>query len=306
MALERIILRNFQAHKKLALTLDPGVTTIVGPSDVGKSAVLRALRWVAENRPNGGAFRRHGTNQTRVTLVVDGHTIHRKKGKGANCYVLDGACMQAFGTKVPAPVVKLLNLADVSWQGQHDSPFWFARSAGEVSRLLNQIVDLSVMDAAVGYLTAKGRRVKTECQVVKERLAAARAALDATRPVLRADRRLQRVEALGQRLQTLLGREKALEAVVTATSRAYAEAQRLARPVKAARQRLQALDTLLNRTVAQTGRWRTLSDLLRDVDRQRKAERHARTMAKDLSRQFNRQMGRRCPLCQMPNSRGEK
>lgn len=40
--IRRIVLRNFQNHRRLRIDLDPRVTTVVGPSDAGKSAVVRA------------------------------------------------------------------------------------------------------------------------------------------------------------------------------------------------------------------------------------------------------------------------
>jgi len=51
-------IQNFQSHKDSLLEFDPGVNVIVGSSDSGKTAVIRALRWLVWNRPSGDAFRR--------------------------------------------------------------------------------------------------------------------------------------------------------------------------------------------------------------------------------------------------------
>ena len=45
MAIESLSLHNFQCHEHLDIAFDPQLTTIVGPSDVGKTAILRALKW---------------------------------------------------------------------------------------------------------------------------------------------------------------------------------------------------------------------------------------------------------------------
>ena len=87
---KRITIKNFQAHKKLELSFDPHVTTIVGPSDVGKSAVIRAIAWLATNRPSGTEFIRDGAKTAIVELEIDGHTIRRERSKSLNLYVLDG------------------------------------------------------------------------------------------------------------------------------------------------------------------------------------------------------------------------
>ncbi|MFR9297315.1 MAG: AAA family ATPase, partial [Aedoeadaptatus pacaensis] len=43
--IEKIILVNFQSHVYSELSLSRGVNVIVGPSDSGKTAIMRALRW---------------------------------------------------------------------------------------------------------------------------------------------------------------------------------------------------------------------------------------------------------------------
>ena len=155
--LERLTIENFQAHSKLDLKLDPAVTTIVGPSDAGKSAVIRALIWLATNRPLGDSFIRDGETRARVSLLVDSRWIVRTRGKSENTYSIDGEELKAFGNEVPSEVSQLLNLSPINLQHQHDSPFWFSETAGEVSRQLNQIVDLSIIDRTLANLDKAAR-----------------------------------------------------------------------------------------------------------------------------------------------------
>ena len=44
--IKKIILQNFQSHKYSIVELDEQLNVIVGPSDSGKSAIIRALKWV--------------------------------------------------------------------------------------------------------------------------------------------------------------------------------------------------------------------------------------------------------------------
>jgi len=167
---------NFQTHAKLRVDFGRGITTIVGPSDAGKSAVLRALRWVCTSEPSGDAFVRHGSKGASVRLLVDGHEIIRRRspGGGVNEYVLDGVVLKAIGRDVPEPIARILNLGPVCWQRQHDAPFWFSETQGEVSRQLNAIVNLGVIDGVMARVGAEQRR--------------ARAAVDAARVAcMRAD-----------------------------------------------------------------------------------------------------------------------
>jgi exonuclease SbcC len=177
--LERLLVQNFQRHGKLAIDFGR-ITTIVGPTDAGKSAVLRALRWVCTNTPGGGAFVRHGADGCRVKLKVDGHTVVRRRlaNGDENTYGMNGAEYKAFGRGVPDDIRAVLNLADINWQGQHDPAFWFSDTAGEVSRQLNAVVDLGVIDDTLGRVAGRLRDARTRLDVAEGNLAAAKAEAD--------------------------------------------------------------------------------------------------------------------------------
>jgi len=49
-------IENFQSHELTKLDLHKGLNVIVGPSDQGKSALIRALRWLCYNEPKGTDF----------------------------------------------------------------------------------------------------------------------------------------------------------------------------------------------------------------------------------------------------------
>ncbi len=166
--IEAVSLQNFQAHRRLRLEFDPGITTIVGRSDVGKSAIIRAIRWAATNQPGGDQFITTGTKGTTVTLQVDGHVIKRKRGGSVNSYHLDGEEYKAFGRGVPGPVVTVLNMGGVCWQGQHDAPFWFSETAGEVSRKLNSIVNLSIIDTTLANVQAENHAARVRLRDATE------------------------------------------------------------------------------------------------------------------------------------------
>ena len=51
--IKSIQIKNIQSHKDTSLEFSPGINAIVGSSNNGKSAVLRALYWARYNRPLG-------------------------------------------------------------------------------------------------------------------------------------------------------------------------------------------------------------------------------------------------------------
>lgn len=172
MSLASLRIKNFQAHKSLVVKLDQ-ITTITGPSDRGKSAIIRALRWVCLNQPSGRGFIQDGREFSKVEIDIDDHTITRIKGK-TNRYVLDGEDLKSFGQGVPDRVAEILRLGPENFQRQHDAPFWFADSAGEVSRKLNDIIDLGIIDDALTYANRQVRQSKAQREAAYNSLQTAR------------------------------------------------------------------------------------------------------------------------------------
>lgn len=151
--INRIHIKNFQSHKESDLKLHPGVNIIVGSSDSGKTAVLRALKWLVWNRPGGDSFRSSWGGETKVTMYTeDEHGISRTKDKGVNQYALDAEVFNAFGTDVPKEVKEILNISDINLQQQMDSPFLLTSSPGEVAKHFNKIAHLDQIDTGLQNL----------------------------------------------------------------------------------------------------------------------------------------------------------
>lgn len=198
---EKLTLKNFQCHKRLNITFGKHVTTIVGPSDVGKSAVIRALKWLVANKPSGDAFRKEGTKQTFVGLKFDGgRKLVRRKGNSTNEMILDDKEYKAFGTDVPETISDAINISELNFQGQHDSPFWFSETAGQVSRELNAIVNLDVIDSTLKNIASELRKAKSAKEVGEERLREAKEERD----------NLSYVDDLSEDFEDLIGHDEIL------------------------------------------------------------------------------------------------
>lgn len=188
-------LLNWQKHRRLRIDFDP-ITTFVGPSDSGKSAILRALRYVCLNKIGVRKFCTWGTEKARVRLGLEkGVVVSRQRGPGAtNTYRLGKRTFKAFGAQPPAEVAAVLNVDELSFHRQIESPFWFTTSAGEVSKNLNKIVDLGSIDTTLHNLSAELRKTSAEVVFTDERLTIATGALVDLRWARKADRDLRRVE----------------------------------------------------------------------------------------------------------------
>lgn len=187
--IEKIILHNFQCHKDVTLELGRS-TVLLGDSNCGKSAVLRALYWVIYNNPlidrtgpqnfyvshwaqkkTKSGFKFKDDEYTSVTVVVDGHTIERKRSNTFNGYYVDGTMYEALRTSVPEEVTKIFNIANASIQQQMDSPFLLTVTPGEASQYLNSLAHLECVDEILNIAKKKVLDTSAEVDSTNEEIA---------------------------------------------------------------------------------------------------------------------------------------
>jgi len=90
MYITRLILENFQSHVETALVLSSGYNVLFGESEVGKTAVWRALRWVIyDGLEHVQPFVRTGAKHCRVSVSFsNGLTIAREGTARGTRYTL--------------------------------------------------------------------------------------------------------------------------------------------------------------------------------------------------------------------------
>jgi len=168
----KLTVENFQIHKKKTVDIPEGQTTYLeGDSDIGKSALMRAIRWLCENKPDGGSFvtfkTPRGTCST-VKLEADGRTVERERGKSKNTYRLDGETFEAFGRSVPEPIAKFLNLSPYAFQLQGEVPFLIGNSATDAAKILSEACGLGVIDTAVAFV--RGKKTVADAEIRKSEI----------------------------------------------------------------------------------------------------------------------------------------
>lgn len=295
--LTKLTLRNFQGHRRFVLDVDPLVTTIVGPTDSGKSTLFRALRWLALNKQARGVeYIREGAEEVSVTLEVDGRRVTRSRG-AKNSYRLSGRTYRAFGTEPPEAVSSLLAMGELNFQRQIDPPLWFTESPGEVSRRLNQVVDLSLIDSTLESIDRRLRRARAELGVVGDRLKAARGDRDGLRGFRDADEALRGVEVEEGALRKIDGEVGALSGLMIRAGEARGEVEGAEGAVKGTQEALGALEGLassLQGTIERTnglGALRAQGQGLLDTISGLNVE------VVELKNRFEREIGETCPLC---------
>ena len=156
--IDKLSLTNFQAHKKSELEFCPGVNAIIGESDEGKTSIIRALYWASQNKPSGGDFISDFSKRGECssTIVVEGNEVTRFKNKTKNEYRVNNQPFKALGKGgIPEEVHKVIDLTELNFQNQMDSPFLLSNNGGEVARYLNDIVNLNVIDESLKKINSK-------------------------------------------------------------------------------------------------------------------------------------------------------
>lgn len=185
--ISEIKIHNFQSHPDTHIRLDPGVNVFIGSSDHGKSAVLRAVKWVIDNSIKGKGDSSKTTKgipyaskwvktpagtikkgkECSVTLCTDKGEVRRFRDSERNGYAFNGKSLEAIGTDVPDEVSDFLNIDTVNIQRQADPPFLISWTSGDVSRFFNKVVKLEAIDQAIHIIDSKKRATSSDIKVTK-------------------------------------------------------------------------------------------------------------------------------------------
>lgn len=169
-------IKNIQSHEDTALVFSDGINVIIGASDQGKSAILRALYWVKYNRPLGiDTLASHWIVNDKgnlkgvmsVVLENDDGTVERRRTADENQYIVNGETLNVVKTDVPIQVEEVLRLSDTNVQRQLDAPFLLSNTSGEVAKYFNRIVNLDVIDKVLTNAESKRRKNKNDIEYIK-------------------------------------------------------------------------------------------------------------------------------------------
>lgn len=296
----KAIIENFQSHKKTELEFVPGVNVIIGESDSGKSAALRAIYWVASNRPLGDGFRSEWGGETRVAVhTSEGNVVERIKAAGRNEYIINGSTIRAFGSEVPEQVLEALKLDEASIQSQMDLPFLLATSPGETAKLLNKAASIDDIDLAISNLKSAYTKLGNSIKFNEGELQEDEEELKQYDDILEIEGKLQQLEGLeGQKREKQESLSK-LKVLITNIENIEAELQK----TKHVPALLKKYATLQNKHRSLEKKRQTLSQLDRLVGGYEKAQtalRSIQTRQEGLEKEFREICPEECPLCGSP------
>ncbi|AGB41541.1 hypothetical protein Halha_1603 [Halobacteroides halobius DSM 5150] len=162
--IKAIELENFQSHEDTRLEFSSGFNVITGPSDQGKSAIVRALRWVLYNEPLGDDYIRSGNKSCRVTVELEnGFKIVRRRTPSKNGYIIidtqgEKQVFERIGRDVPQKITKLHQMpkieldtdyeTTINLDYQLDGAFLLNQTGSIRAKALGRLLDIHLVDSA--------------------------------------------------------------------------------------------------------------------------------------------------------------
>jgi len=202
MHLKRVLLSQFQSHKRTELVLSPNVNALVGNTDAGKSAIFRAISWALFNRCDDKGFRRRGSKSTAVDLIFEDAEISREKTDKENTYILCEGKKEveyhAFKQEIPQDILTALNIDEINVQEQFDSPFLLSKdtSPGEVGKILNKCINLEIIDKAISNARKKTQSNARDIITVQNQIAELESQLEGFKYLLKLEKEVKAYEEL--------------------------------------------------------------------------------------------------------------
>lgn len=191
MRLANVTIRDFQSLENVSLDLD-ALTVIVGPSNSGKSAVVRALAAALFNQ-TGGAFVREGATEAQVSLDFAppegefiGSVIRWEKPRkgGARYHVMGNEPVwteitRVAGRELPPELDAITGVREIEceggvrarlqFDGQFDEPFLLAGTGGQAARLLARVSKFDALVTAQVRAKRDAERARREADVAGAR-----------------------------------------------------------------------------------------------------------------------------------------
>lgn len=167
-------INNFQSHKNTTMKFTDGLNVIVGESNSGKTAILRAIKWVLDNEPRGSDFITTGEDDCSVTVNFDDGTYITRKRTRSNSgeYVVHGktdqpdgsvtywsSVYQGFGNGLPVEVINTHQMPNVNltkdlsthlnMMCQLDGPFLVTESPQNKAAIIGRLTGTQIIDLAI-------------------------------------------------------------------------------------------------------------------------------------------------------------
>ena len=171
--------KDFQIIKNANLSFIPGLNCIIGQSNNGKSALMRAAKSCIYNTPGTNSVRM-GCSNYAVGLQMNGHTVILQKGTNS-IYKIDNEVYGKIGRTQLEEVAKALGIKelqingsseDINFWDQMEKPFLLDRSETELFRFIVDSGKDNNVTAALKSITQDRQQITKDITITEGKIQA--------------------------------------------------------------------------------------------------------------------------------------
>lgn len=184
----KVELTNFESHRKTVVEFDgKGLNALTGPSDSGKSGIVRGIRFALQNEPKGADFIRNGTKRATVRVHFSNKKIierSRTKTSAGEYIVTDENGVETefkgFGNNIPMdvlnahqmPKVELATGVERSLNVAYQLDGHFMLSDSPISRAsaIGRLTGVHLVDAAIREKSKEIRALTVDTNAAESRI----------------------------------------------------------------------------------------------------------------------------------------
>lgn len=183
-SISSVHLINFQSHRNLEVDFSQ-FTGITGPTNKGKTAIIRGIFWCLYNSPSGTDFITHGESVCSVVVrFSDGLEITRVRGNRDNYYDItypsgETLHLEGFGTGPCEDVVNAHGMREINlisgrdnlnFCKQLDPPFFIGESPTTQALIIGLLGKTDIVDLSIKNTSSEIRSTKAVSKEYKEEL----------------------------------------------------------------------------------------------------------------------------------------
>lgn len=172
----KVIIDGFQSHKHTEVDFS-NFSVIIGPTNAGKSAITRAMKWCLLNEVEDPSFINKDSEFAEVSVYfTNGKVVTRKRGKNLNYYKFGDTVLESFGAGPVEAVLEYHGMRNVNLFGdskslnfrdQHSPPFFLAESPANKAAMIGGLAKTEVIDIAIGEIVKDIRTSKAQLKALK-------------------------------------------------------------------------------------------------------------------------------------------
>lgn len=159
--IKSIALKGFQSHEDTTIEFDEGLNVLTGATDSGKTAIIRAIRWVIFNEPSGDAFVNKAVGSCEVTIInTRGDSVTKTRNKSKTTYeVTKGGQTSVYEkTEPPQELRDMFGIeeshfgdftATLNFAYQLAAPFLLSEPPSAGAKVLGKLAGSEVVDLAI-------------------------------------------------------------------------------------------------------------------------------------------------------------